>query len=86
MAPTTLLVLLSARMAAAITAQVFTPPSTGPLVQTSNYTSFSNNTLNDKITKGKAFDRIIHIWLENTDFEVNAAHLHNRMLLLNLQY
>ncbi|KAJ7933819.1 phosphoesterase family-domain-containing protein [Mycena leptocephala] len=73
MAPTTLLVLLSARMAAAITAQVFTPPSTGPLVQTSNYTSFSNNTLNDKITKGKAFDRIIHIWLENTDFETTTS-------------
>ncbi|KAJ7767630.1 phosphoesterase family-domain-containing protein [Mycena metata] len=58
------------RLASAATAQSFVPPSKGPLVQTGNYTSFSNNTLNDKnIVKGSAFDRIIQIWLENTDFE-----------------
>ncbi|KAJ7928165.1 hypothetical protein B0H13DRAFT_1597788, partial [Mycena leptocephala] len=51
-------------------AQVFAPPSQGSLVQMANYTSFSNSTLKgDKPTcKGKAFNRIIQIWLENTDF------------------
>ncbi|KAJ7676636.1 phosphoesterase family-domain-containing protein [Mycena polygramma] len=64
----------SVRLAAAATAQVFTPPSKGPLVQTANYTSFSNSTLNDKPTcKGKAFNRIIQVWLENTDFATAAS-------------
>ncbi|KAJ7085904.1 phosphoesterase family-domain-containing protein [Mycena epipterygia] len=54
----------------AFTAQTFEPPSKGPLVQTTNYTSFSNNTLHDMdVVKGKAFNRIIQIWLENTDFD-----------------
>ncbi|KAJ7933351.1 hypothetical protein B0H13DRAFT_2227408 [Mycena leptocephala] len=54
---------------AAASAQVFTPPSEGPLVQTANYTSLSNSTLKDKPTcKGKAFNRMNQIWLENTDF------------------
>ncbi|KAJ7137159.1 hypothetical protein C8R44DRAFT_869228 [Mycena epipterygia] len=44
----------------------------GPLVQTANYTSFSNNTLHDKgAMKSKAFNRIIQVWLENTDFVVH---------------
>ncbi|KAJ7155105.1 phosphoesterase family-domain-containing protein [Mycena filopes] len=60
----------SVRLATAARAQVFVPPSKGPLVQSGNYTSFSNNTLDDKdVIPGKAFDRIIQIWLENTDFE-----------------
>ncbi|KAJ7088900.1 phosphoesterase family-domain-containing protein [Mycena belliarum] len=64
----------SFRLAGAVAAQVFEPPSKGPLVQTSNYTSFSNNTLhNPRIVKGKAFDRIIQVWLENTDFETAAT-------------
>jgi hypothetical protein len=59
------------RLAAAASAQVFAPPSKGPLVQTANYTSFSNSTLNEKPTcKGKVFNRIIQVWLENTDFAV----------------
>ncbi|KAF7333706.1 Phosphoesterase-domain-containing protein [Mycena venus] len=62
------------RLAAAATAQVFSPPSKGPLVQTANYTSFSNSTLKDKVTcKGKAFNRIIQVWLENTDFATTAS-------------
>ncbi|KAJ7087029.1 phosphoesterase family-domain-containing protein [Mycena crocata] len=62
------------RLASAAAAQVFSPPSTGPLVQTSNYTSFSNDTLNDEyVVPGKVFDRIIHVWLENTDFESAAS-------------
>jgi hypothetical protein len=78
MSPTTLLsaVLLavSVRLASAATAQVFAPPSKGPLVQTANYTSFSNHTLNDKkVVKGKVFNRIIQVWLENTDFEVRSS-------------
>ncbi|KAJ7907380.1 phosphoesterase family-domain-containing protein, partial [Mycena leptocephala] len=55
-------------------AQVFAPPSQGPLAQPANYTSFSNNTLKDKPTcMGKAFNRIIQIWLENTDFATTAS-------------
>ncbi|KAJ7137146.1 hypothetical protein C8R44DRAFT_869218 [Mycena epipterygia] len=47
---------------------------TGPLVQTANYTSFSNNTLHDKgAMKSKAFNRIIQVWLENTDFVVHCG-------------
>ncbi|KAF7337154.1 hypothetical protein MVEN_02153400 [Mycena venus] len=63
------------RLVASIPAQVFTPPSPqGPLVQTANYTCFSNDTLNDPVvSNGKAFNRIIHIWLENTDFETTAS-------------
>ncbi|KAJ6534358.1 phosphoesterase family-domain-containing protein [Mycena capillaripes] len=71
-----LLAASSARRASAAIAQVFAPPSSGPLVQTANYTSFSNNTLNDKVKdecRGKVFDRIIHVWLENTDFETAAS-------------
>ncbi|KAJ7758374.1 phosphoesterase family-domain-containing protein [Mycena metata] len=78
MSPASLLPILllaaSARLASAATAQVFEPPSKGPLVQTANYTSFSNSTLNDKkVVKGHAFNRIIHIWLENTDFATTAS-------------
>jgi hypothetical protein len=66
----------SFRLAGAVTAQTFEPPSKGPLVQTANYTSFSNNTLHNKhVVKGKAFNRIIQVWLENTDFEVCAYTL-----------
>lgn len=64
----------SARLAFAATAQVFSPPSKGLLVQTGNYTSFSNSTLKDKPTcKGKVFNRFIQIWLENTDFAVCSS-------------
>jgi hypothetical protein len=63
----------SARLAFAATAQVFARPSKSPLVQTANYTSFSNNTLHDKPThKGKVFNRFIQVWLENTDFDVRT--------------
>ncbi|KAJ7302138.1 phosphoesterase family-domain-containing protein [Mycena albidolilacea] len=69
-----LLAVSSVRLAYAATAQVFAPPSRNPLVQTANYTSFSNHTLNDKkVVKGKVFNRIIQVWLENTDFETAAS-------------
>ncbi|KAJ7123634.1 phosphoesterase family-domain-containing protein [Mycena epipterygia] len=62
------------QLANAATAQIFEPPSKGPLVQTANYTSFSNTTLRDKNNvKGKVFNRIIQVWLENTDFETAAS-------------
>ncbi|KAJ7437921.1 phosphoesterase family-domain-containing protein [Mycena galericulata] len=64
----------SVRLASGAIAQLWAPPSTNPLVQTSNYTSFSNNTLNDKkVVKGKVFSRFMQIWLENTDFETAAS-------------
>ncbi|KAJ7775766.1 phosphoesterase family-domain-containing protein [Mycena maculata] len=74
------LIAASVRLAAAATAQVFEPPSKGPLVQTANYTTpssyllyLSNSTLNDKtVVKGKVFNRIMHVWLENTDFATAA--------------
>lgn len=63
------------QLASAATAQIFEPPSKGPLVQTANYTSFSNTTLRDKNdVKGKVFNRIIQVWLENTDFEVRLLY------------
>ncbi|KAJ6477814.1 hypothetical protein C8R47DRAFT_1051421 [Mycena vitilis] len=69
-----LLLASSAHLASAATAQAFVPPSTGPLVQTANYTAFSNNTLNDPVRRrGKAFGRIVHVWFENTDFETAAS-------------
>ncbi|KAJ7617788.1 phosphoesterase family-domain-containing protein [Roridomyces roridus] len=62
------------RLAAAAVAQVWAPPSAGPLVQSSNYTSFSNTTLRDtRVVPGRAFDRIIQVWLENTDFATAAS-------------
>jgi hypothetical protein len=68
-----LLAACSARLASSASAQVFSPPSSAPLVQTANYTSFSNSTLKDKPTcKGKAFNRIIQVWLENIDFAVRV--------------
>ncbi|KAF7369669.1 Phosphoesterase-domain-containing protein [Mycena venus] len=69
-----LLLASGVRLAAAATAQVFAAPSKGPLMQTANYTSFSNSTLKDKVTcKGKAFNRIIQVWLENTNFATTAS-------------
>ncbi|KAJ7438392.1 phosphoesterase family-domain-containing protein [Mycena galericulata] len=69
-----LLAAASLRLASAATAQTFVPASKGPLVQTANYTSFSNSTLNDKkVVKGKAFSRFVYVWLENTDFETAAS-------------
>lgn len=51
-------------------AQSFVPPASSPLVQSSNYTGQNNGTLkNPPYKAGKVFDRIIHIWLENTDYD-----------------
>ncbi|KAH9991860.1 phosphoesterase family-domain-containing protein [Russula vinacea] len=61
------LVLLPVVLAAQV--PQFVPPSEGPLVATSNYPGFNNGSLpKADVVSGKAFHRIIHIWLENTDF------------------
>lgn len=55
-------------------AQTFVPPSTSPLNQSSTYPGYSNGSLPARPTvPGKAFDRIIHIWLENTDYDSAAT-------------
>ncbi|KAF8911279.1 phosphoesterase family-domain-containing protein [Mucidula mucida] len=69
-----IVVATSVRLTGAVSAIQFAPPSTGPLVQTANYTGFSNSTLNDTtVVPGKAFNRFIQIWLENTDLAVAAS-------------
>ncbi|CCF51573.1 hypothetical protein NDA11_001490 [Ustilago hordei] len=51
-------------------AQSFSPPSSSPLAQSSNYVGWNNASYPKHNTvPGKAFDRIIQIWLENTDYE-----------------
>ncbi|KAI0032176.1 phosphoesterase family-domain-containing protein [Vararia minispora EC-137] len=55
----------------AASAQVFSPPSTSPYVESANYTGFSNGSLPvQHVTPGLLFDRFIQIWFENTDFAV----------------
>ncbi|KAH9960010.1 phosphoesterase family-domain-containing protein [Russula dissimulans] len=47
----------------------FVPPSEGPLVESSNYVGANNGSLpKPQIVSGKAFDRVMIIWLENTDY------------------
>ena len=54
--------------------QNFVPPSTSPLNQSSIYTGFNNASYpKHNVVPGKAFDRIIQIWLENTDFDAAAS-------------
>ncbi|KAI0261864.1 phosphoesterase family-domain-containing protein [Gloeopeniophorella convolvens] len=63
-----LLLLIPAVLAAQ--APQFAPPSEGPLVASANYIGTSNGTLpKPTVVQGKAFDRFIQIWIENTDFE-----------------
>ncbi|PWY97403.1 hypothetical protein BCV70DRAFT_67092 [Testicularia cyperi] len=55
-------------------AQSFAPPSKSPLEQSRNYTGINNATLPKRdLVPGKSFDRLIHIWLENTDYESAAT-------------
>ena len=62
--------LTCASSAFAAVAQSFQPPSTSPENPSGNYTGQSNNTLSDgPVVPGKAFDRFIQIWIENTDCE-----------------
>lgn len=52
----------------------FVAPAANPTSASSNYVGKSNSTLqNGPTVPGKAFDRIIQIWLENTDYETAAS-------------
>ncbi|KDE09355.1 hypothetical protein MVLG_00669 [Microbotryum lychnidis-dioicae p1A1 Lamole] len=64
----------AAQLVAAEISTPFSPPSTSPTSQTTNYTGASNGTLtNGPVVAGKSFDRFIQIWLENTDFATAAS-------------
>ncbi|KZV64871.1 hypothetical protein PENSPDRAFT_545676, partial [Peniophora sp. CONT] len=50
-------------------AQSFVPAARSPFSTSTNYTGQTNGSLPVKpVTKGKVFDRIVQIWLENTNF------------------
>lgn len=52
----------------------FVAPSSSPLNQSSNYVGKANATLPKlDVVEGKAFDRFIQIWLENTDADTAMA-------------
>ncbi|KAK4057344.1 hypothetical protein OIO90_001410 [Microbotryomycetes sp. JL221] len=88
----TLLASLPALVESAAIAQSFSPPSTSPLSPSTNYTGSSNSTIqNSGIVPGKVFNRIIQIWLENTDYATAASspvfqNLTERGLLLSSYY
>ncbi|KAI0698952.1 phosphoesterase family-domain-containing protein [Cerioporus squamosus] len=55
-------------------AQSFLPPAASPESSSANYTGQTNGTLsNGPVVQGKAFDRFIQIWIENTDFATAAS-------------
>ncbi|KAI0772894.1 phosphoesterase family-domain-containing protein [Trametes elegans] len=55
-------------------AQSFAPPAASPESSSANYTGQTNGTIsNGPVVKGKAFDRFIQIWIENTDYETAAS-------------
>ena len=59
-----------ARTAHAAIAQSFLPPAASPESSSANYTGQTNGTIsNPPLVAGKAFDRFIQIWIENTDCE-----------------
>ena len=63
-------ILAFARVAFAASAFTFKPPAATPESSSANYTGQSNNTIsNGPVVPGKAFDRFIQIWIENTDCE-----------------
>lgn len=65
---------LAAAPAYAAVAQSFAAPAANPTSASSNYVGKSNSTLQSGPTvPGKAFDRMIQIWLENTDYETAAS-------------
>ncbi|KAF9229735.1 phosphoesterase-domain-containing protein [Gyrodon lividus] len=72
--PIVLVLCALAKIACAAKAPTFTSPAPAPTDTSSFYIGASNGTLtNSPLVPGAAFDRIIQIWLENTDFSQAAA-------------
>ncbi|KAL1405361.1 hypothetical protein Q8F55_008992 [Vanrija albida] len=64
---------LLAPLVSAVTVQKFVAPGPGPLQQSPTYTGKTNGSLPiQEVVKGKAYDRFITVWLENTDFATAA--------------
>ena len=58
----------------AVSAQTFVAPSSSPIEQSANYVGWNNGTLaKTEYVPGKSFDRIIQVWLENTNYESAAT-------------
>lgn len=54
--------------------QTFVPPSNSPLEQSDSYPGRNNGTLvNSPYVRGAAFDRVIQIWMENTNYASAAG-------------
>ncbi|PWN50006.1 hypothetical protein IE53DRAFT_387729 [Violaceomyces palustris] len=54
--------------------QIFSPPSSSPTSASANYVGANNATLpKTSVVSGKSFDRIVQIWLENTDAAVAST-------------
>ncbi|KAI0922670.1 hypothetical protein AcV5_009582 [Taiwanofungus camphoratus] len=67
-------ILAYATLSFAATAQTFQKPAFSPYSTSTNYTGPTNNTIsNGPLVTGKAFDRFIQIWFENTDYETAAS-------------
>ncbi|KAI0657500.1 phosphoesterase family-domain-containing protein [Cubamyces menziesii] len=65
---------LSVPSAFAAIAQSFAPPAASPESSSANYTGQTNGTIsNPALVAGKAFDRFIQIWIENTDYDTAAS-------------
>ncbi|KAI0372542.1 hypothetical protein BV20DRAFT_939883 [Pilatotrama ljubarskyi] len=63
-----------ATSAYAAIAQSFAPPAASPESSSANYTGQTNGTIsNPTLVQGKAFDRFIQIWIENTDYDTAAS-------------
>lgn len=57
-------------------APTFEPAAATPESNSTDYVGQSNGTLsNSPLVPGKAFDRVIQIWLENTDYDVRFSSL-----------
>lgn len=80
------------RRQTSIQRQTFVPAGPGPLQTSDNFIGANNGTLkNSPYVSGKAFDRIIQIWLENTDYQDAATlsqfqSLQEQGLLLDSYY
>ncbi|ORX33461.1 phosphoesterase family-domain-containing protein [Kockovaella imperatae] len=69
-----LLAPLFAKRASAFTSDSFAPPAECPTCLSANYTGMPNGSLPlSPWVSGAAYDQIITIWLENTDFAAAAA-------------